>query len=210
MKRSKTWIYFLVPLGVFLAGLLYLWLAGEADAAAVKENVVRFHVVAASDSEVDQQLKLTVRNGLFERIEELFSDCTDQAQALQKANANRSVLQAQAEAILRAQGAADSVTVEVGERFFPTKSYGALSFPAGRYQAVSVRIGAAEGENFWCVLYPALCIAPAVESEQAEGELVAVVGEQGTEFLKKSGETQRVKFFLVEWFAKIKEFFANF
>jgi len=207
---KKTWIYILVPFGVFLAGLLYLLLAGEADAAAVKEKVVRFHVVAASDSAEDQRLKLMVRNGVFERIEALFSDCTDQEQALEKARFNQQSLQAQAEQILRAQGCNAPVNVEVGERFFPTKTYSSLSFPAGRYQAVSIRIGQAKGENFWCVLYPALCIAPAVQSEQAEEELVAVVGEEETEFLKKSTETQQVKFFLVEWFAQIKEFFSNF
>ncbi len=207
---NKRWIYFLVPLGVFTAALLYLWLAGEADASAVKENVVRFHVVAASDSKVDQQLKLQVRDGVFEQLKSLFSDCTDQQQALETAEANRGALQAQAEQILRAQGCGEPVTVEVAERFFPTKNYSSLSFPAGRYQAVSIQIGAAEGENFWCVLYPALCIAPAVQAEQAESELIAVVGEDETEFLKKSSETQQVKFFLVEWFAQIREFFSNF
>ena len=207
---KKTWIYILAPLGVFLTAMLCLLAAGEADAAAVKEKVVRFHVVAASDSPRDQQLKLAVRDGVFEQIEALFADCTDQAQALAAAKTHRTELESKAEQILRANGCAEQVSVEVGERFFPTKQYTSLSFPAGRYQAVSIRIGAAKGENFWCVLYPALCIAPAVESEQAEQEFVAIVGEDKTEFLKKSGETQQVKFFLVEWFAQIKEFFSNF
>ncbi|MBQ3084423.1 MAG: stage II sporulation protein R [Clostridia bacterium] len=210
MKRTKAWIYFFVPLGVLAVSLLYLWLAGEADAAAVKERVVRFHVVAASDSEADQQLKCEVRNGVFELVERLFADCVDQREALAVAEAHRMELQKEAEQILREKGCNDAVTVEIGDRYFPTKDYGTLSFPAGRYQAVSLRIGAAEGENFWCVLFPALCLSPAVESEAAEQEMTAVIGADKTEFLKKSDQTQRVKFFLVEWIAQFAEFFLNF
>lgn len=210
MKRTKIWFYFLVPFGVFAVSLLYLWMAGEADAAAVKEQVVRFHVVAASDSAADQRLKVEVRNGVFELVEALFADCTDQQEALAVAKAHRAELQREAELILRERGCNDAVTVEIGDRYFPTKDYGTLSFPAGRYQAVSLRIGAAQGENFWCVLFPALCLSPAVESELAEQEMTAVIGAEKTEFLKKSDQTQQVKFFLVEWIAQIAENFLNF
>ncbi len=207
---KKTWYYIIIPAGVFLAALLYLWLAGEADAAAVKEQVVRFHVVAASDSETDQKMKIEVRNGVFEMVERLFADCTDQQDALETARAHRHQLQAEAERILQARGSRDSVTVEIGDRYFPTKDYGTLSFPAGRYQAVSLRIGAAKGENFWCVLFPALCLSPAVANDYAEDEMAAVVGEKETAFLKKSTEAQQVKFFLVEWTANFAEKFLNF
>lgn len=197
---KKTLTYILVPALVLLVAMIYLLLAGERDAEAVRGSVVRFHVVARSDSAEDQALKLKVRNGVFAMIEELFSDCTDQQEALDTARANQQLLQGEAERILRESGCNEAVTLEIGTRFFPTKAYGALSFPAGSYQAVSIRIGAAEGQNFWCVLYPALCIAPAVAAEQAEDEMTAVVGAESTEFLRKSTETQKIKFALVEWF----------
>ena len=157
----KNWTFVLVPALLLAFSMLYLLLMGERDAAAVREGVLRFHVVAKSDSAEDQALKIKVRDGVFAMIEQLFSGCTDREEALEVAHDNEQVLKEEAERILRENGNQDPVTLEIGTRFFPTKAYGALSFPAGRYQAVSIRIGAAEGQNFWCVLYPALCEGPA-------------------------------------------------
>ncbi|MBR6793011.1 MAG: stage II sporulation protein R, partial [Clostridia bacterium] len=148
-------------------------------------------------------------DGVFSLIRTLFSDCTDREEALSTARENQDLLQREAERILRENGSREEVTVEVGSRFFPTKSYGALSFPAGNYQAVSICIGEAKGRNFWCVLYPALCLAPAVAEDDAAEELVAAVGKQETEFLKKSTQKQQIKFFLVEWFEQITEKFIK-
>lgn len=202
MKRKK-WIYMIVPALVLFTAMLYLLLTGEQDASRVREKVVRFHVVAASDEAEDQALKLKVRDGLFALIRQLFDGCADQEEALRVARDHRAELEAEAERILLENGRTDAVTLEIGSRYFPTRQYGGFSFPAGRYQAVSLRIGAAEGENFWCVLFPALCISPAVAGDSAEEEMVAVVGEDSAAFLKKSSGKQRIKFALVEWFEKI-------
>ncbi len=202
--------YILVPAAVLLGAFVYLWIAGAQDAAQVEQKVVRFHVVGASDEEQDQQLKLKVRDGLFEQIRLLFAPCTAPEQALETARENAPLLKEQAEQILRREGCDATVTVEVGERFFPTKVYGGLSFPAGTYQAVSVRIGAAKGENFWCVLYPALCLSPAVAAEEAEHEMAAVVGEKQTAFLEKNAPSLRLKFALAEWWGYFVNFFKNF
>ncbi len=201
----KNWTFVLVPALLLAFSMLYLLLMGERDAAAVREGVLRFHVVAKSDSAEDQALKIKVRDGVFAMIEQLFSGCTDREEALEVAHDNEQVLKEEAERILRENGNQDPVTLEIGPRFFPTKAYGALSFPAGRYQAVSIRIGAAEGQNFWCVLYPALCIAPAVAEEGAEQELAAAIGQKSTDFLKKSNDKQEIKFFLVERFEQFVE-----
>ncbi len=205
----KTWMYILVPALLLLASMIYLLMVGERDASAVRQGVVRFHVVAESDSAGDQALKLKVRDGVFALIRQLFTDCADREEALTVARENQELLQAEAERILRENGCEAPVAVEVGDRFFPTKDYGALSFPAGTYRAVSVRIGEAEGENFWCVLYPALCIAPAVAEDHAADELVATVGPEGTAFLQKSTEKQQIKFLLVEWFELFVEKFIK-
>lgn len=203
MKQLKY--YILIPVLTLLGCVLYLLAAGEQDAAAVRQEVVRFHVVAKDNSAEAQQLKLKVRDGIFDLAERLFAPCTAPEEALSVADAHRQELEEAAEQILRENGCDDAVTVQVGARYFPTKDYGALSFPAGRYQAVSVQIGTAKGENFWCVLYPALCIAPAVAEEQAEEEMIAAVGESGTSFLKKSEPVQKIKFALVEWLERWKE-----
>lgn len=205
----KTWFWFSVPALILLSILVYLLIAGEKDAGRVRNEVVRFHVIANSNDEADQELKLKVRDGVFALIEELFADCTDQSQALETARRNETLLAAAGEQILRENGNDAPVSVEVGPRFFPTREYGDLSFPAGSYQTVSIEIGNANGKNFWCVLYPALCIAPAVAAQEAEQEMAAIVGEDSTAFLKKTDEKQQIKFVLVEWFEWIKQKFKK-
>lgn len=183
----------------------YLLAAGEADAAAVRQEVVRFHVVADSNTPQAQALKIKVRDGVFALVEQLFAPCKNRQEALAVAKEHQEQLTTAAQKILWENGSDQAVAVEIGERFFPTKAYGALSFPAGRYQAVSIRIGEAKGENFWCVLYPALCLAPSVAGEDCADEMVAVVGEEETAFLQKSRPIHQIKFVLVEWFEYWKE-----
>lgn len=195
---KQKWFFIIVPALVLLGAGVYLLIAGATDAAAVEQSVLRFHVVGASDSAEDQQIKCKVRDGMFDLMKQLFADCKDRQAALEKATRHQEQLQQTAEQLLRQEGSDAAVAVEIGERFFPTKQYGALSFPAGTYQAVSIRIGEAEGKNFWCVLYPALCIAPAVAEDTAEDEMAAVVGEDATQFLKRSSQKQKIKFALVE------------
>ncbi len=198
---KKQWIFgILVPGAVLLCGMLYLLVSGRQQAETVRQEVVRFHVVAHSDAEVDQELKIKVRNGVFEMLKKLFAGCNSREEALQTARDHSLELQQRAEAILRANGCDAPVKLAVEEQFFPTKTYGSLSFPAGNYQAVSLQIGAAAGQNFWCVLYPALCLSPAVEKGTAETELLPVVGEDALSFLQKSDSKQQIRFVLVEWF----------
>lgn len=196
---KQKWIFIIVPALVLLGAGAYLLIAGATDAAAVEQSVLRFHVVGASDSVEDQQIKCKVRDGMFDLMKQLFADCTEREEALETARLYQPLLQKKAEQLLRQEGSGASVDVEIGERFFPTKEYGELSFPAGTYQAVSIRIGAAEGQNFWCVLYPALCIAPAVAQEDAADEMAAVLGKKRLEFLQKDGVSYKLRFALAEW-----------
>lgn len=200
---KEKWIYISVPALVLLGAFIYLLCAGVREAETVKAGVLRFHVVAASDGAEDQQLKIAVRDGLFAEIQALFAPCENREAAIAVAQKNAPLLQAKAEQILKERGCTEPVTIEIGERFFPTKDYGKFSFPAGKYQALSVRIGEAEGQNFWCVLYPALCLAPAVESDAAEGEMTALLGKNGAEFLKREALTPKIKFALAEWWGNL-------
>lgn len=206
MKRA--WLYIIAPALALLGAGIYLLMLGASDAGAVEEQVLRFHVVGASDTAEDQQIKCKVRDGLFELIQQLFADCADRQEAIETAQAHQEQLQARAEELLRQEGSASSVKVEIGECFFPTKEYGALSFPAGQYQAVSIRIGKAEGENFWCVLYPALCIAPAVADEEAADEMAAILGRERVEFLQRARPTYKVRFALAEWWGRLRQKFG--
>ena len=206
---NKIGYYIALPLLVIAAALTYLAISGRAEAKRIEGEVVRFHVVAHSDEAEDQQLKLAVRDGIFDLVRQLFADCGNQREALDAAKENRHLLQAEAERILRAQGSDAKVAIEIGSRRFPSKDYGSFSFPAGKYQAVSIRIGEAEGENFWCVLYPALCLSPAVVEEEAADELTAVLGEESTRFLQREGVARQIKFAFAEWLGKIFQKFGK-
>ena len=209
MRKKQAIFWSLIPGLILLGGMLYMLITGGRQADAVRREVVRFHVVAHSDEGVDQELKIKVRNGVFALLKELFAGCESREEALALARERGGELQKAAEAILRENGCSAPVTLLVGERFFPTKTYGSLSFPAGNYQAVSLQIGAAEGKNFWCVLYPALCLAPAVAAGTAEEELTLAVGEKGVSFLKKADSGQRIRFALVEWFEIFRQKFLK-
>ena len=200
---KQKWFYVIVPALILAGAGIYLLIAGATDAAAVKESVLRFHVVGASDGAADQQIKCKVRDGMFNLMKQLFGDCKDREDALEQARLHQPQLQQKAEQLLRAEGSDEAVTVEIGERFFPTKNYGSLSFPAGNYQAVSIRIGAAEGQNFWCVLYPSLCIAPAVEEKTAADEMAAVLGNERVQFLQRSNGGYKLRFALAEWWGNL-------
>ena len=117
-------------------------------------NCVRLHVIAADDTEAAQALKLAVRDACLARARALLADCEGADDAWRVVNAN---LDALTEAAQDAAGG-ETVRAETGVYDFPDRRYGDWLVPAGRYRALRVVIGAGEGRNWWCVLYPSLCL----------------------------------------------------
>lgn len=128
----------------------------------LSRSVVRLHIIANSDTECDQELKLAVRDRLLERFGELFSECPDAGAALQTANANLDLIESVAADEISRRGFGYSVSAETGKFPFPTKVYGDVRLPSGSYNAVRVEIGNAAGHNWWCVMYPPLCFTDGV------------------------------------------------
>lgn len=128
----------------------------------LSRSVVRLHIIANSDTECDQELKLAVRDRLLERFGELFSECPDAGAALQAANANLDLIESVAADEISRRGFGYSVSAETGKFPFPTKVYGDVRLPSGSYNAVRVKIGSAAGHNWWCVMYPPLCFTDGV------------------------------------------------
>ena len=133
---------------------LALWaLPVGAQAAVVTPELFRLQVVAASDSAEDQAAKLAVRNAVVALAQEMFADVESAAEAM--ALAKRELIRFRTEAIGAAQGY--PIRVEIGEFDFPDRIYGTALVPAGAYGALRITLGAGEGHNWWCVLYPTLC-----------------------------------------------------
>lgn len=162
----------------------------SASEGALADQVLRLHVVANSDSEEDQTLKLLARDAVLELASQLLDGVSDRARAEEILSAHLDELaQAGAEA-LSAQGCAERVTAEIADQWFPTREYATFSLPAGQYRALRITIGAGAGRNWWCVVFPPLCLGAVTEPAEAamevlpEGERALIVGESEGYVLK--------------------------
>ena len=127
----------------------------------LSSKVLRLHILANSDSEADQSLKLCVRDRLLKEGHALFENCKTKEETLSVLNANKGFLEAAAKDEIEKRGYNYPVTLETGKYDFPMKNYGNYAFPSGEYDAIRVKIGAGEGQNWWCVMFPPLCFVDA-------------------------------------------------
>lgn len=135
----------------------------SAQESNLVEGVLRLHVIANSDDLADQALKIEVKDAIVQHMQTEFIAVDEVGKALQLAQKNRVRIKELAEYIIKSRGYDYPVEVYIGEFDFPLKSYGNLIFPAGKYQAVRVVIGNGAGKNWWCVLFPPLCLVSSAE-----------------------------------------------
>ena len=165
--------------------------------AAIYDNVLRLHVLANSDSSEDQALKLEVRDRILEETATLFKDCKTKDEAREAVESNLDKIREIAEQTIREAGYEYGVSVSLGEEEYPTKNYEECCFPAGEYLSLRVMIGEAEGENWWCVLFPPLCIDAAGESREVFAE-VGLTDEQYSFITETDNPKYKVRFKLLE------------
>ena len=147
-------------------------LRGEA---AIYDTVVRLHVIANSDSEEDQARKLRVRDAVLAVTAPLLEDCRSQEEAEALLRANFDGIREAAETVILEDGRSDAIAVSLTTEEYPTRSYDSVCFPSGEYLSLRVCIGEAVGQNWWCCLFPPLCLgAASVTAEEAEGAFVSV------------------------------------
>ncbi|HIZ29923.1 MAG TPA: stage II sporulation protein R [Candidatus Fournierella merdipullorum] len=156
---------FSAGLGLFFAVVLTCWMSSFcALADEVRANTLRLHVQANSDSEADQALKLIVRDAVLEEMGPVFAAAESEAQAAAIAEESLPQLQACVERTLQEQGSGLSARVYLTEMYFDTTYYEDFTLPAGVYDALRVELGAHAGKNWFCVLYPGLCLPAAGEA----------------------------------------------
>lgn len=172
-----------------------------ASCGEIRQNVLRMHVIANSDSEADQTLKLQVRDAVLAEGKELFDGSLTAEQAENILDSDKERLRAAAESVIRENGYDYNVTVEIGKDFFTTRTYdGRVTLPAGEYEAVRVIIGEGKGQNWWCVMFPPLCL-PAAEAEADIGDVLS----DREERLVESDPKYEARFKIIEIFEKIAE-----
>ena len=162
MQRSTIFIVTICCLFIFL-GLMPVH--GEEE---IYDSVLRLHVVANSDSEEDQSLKLKVRDAILNNSEELFSECKTRDNAIEKVYENIDKIEAIAYSVIFAEGYDYPVSVIFGEENYPTKNYESFCFPSGEYLSLRIVIGDGSGQNWWCVLYPPMCVSAASEKKPSD------------------------------------------
>lgn len=192
MRKGKVVWYILVGMNLILLLLLGLQygrnLRMQEDIAG---KVLRFHVLANSDSREDQALKLAVRDAVGAEMAEVLAGAGDREACEKIINANLNRIKATAERVVEEWGLDYEVEAALEEVDFPVKTYGDYTFPAGKYEALRVVIGEGEGHNWWCVMYPNMCFSGSVYEvvdEEAEGKLREVLDEEEYETVLSSGD----------------------
>ena len=191
MKGIET----ILLIGIILTFLTSMINRTVAAGTEVRSETLRLHIIANSDSDFDQALKLKVRDRILESTGELFAEVSGKTEAVAAAKFSSDDIKNIAEAVIKEEGYDYSVRVEVTKMWFETRSYDGFTLPAGDYDAVRIIIGAGEGKNWWCVMYPALCIPGAEKAIEQYGE--------NAEFITGSG--YELRFAVIEWIEQIKQ-----
>ena len=192
-------IALMVGLAIFLgSGVLALRTQDE-----LADKVVRLHVLANSDSEEDQALKLKVRDVVLERATAILEQSADRGEAESRLRGELLGLERIAAEEIAAEGYNYPVTVELENTDFPTKEYDGFTLPAGEYLALRVIIGEGQGQNWWCVVFPPLCTA--ASADVPASALAAGFSEEEVNLITEENQGYVLKFKAVEWWETLKE-----
>ena len=185
-----------------LVGLLPVH--GESE---IYDTVVRLHVLANSDSEEDQALKLMVRDAVIEVVTPAVEDCKTQSEAAQRIESVSGEIEEAARRVIEQNGYDYDVKILLDKEYYPTKSYESCAFPEGEYLSLRVVIGEGEGENWWCCLFPPLCLSAASDDGKSNEEAFISVGltpEQYKIVTESDSPKYKVRFKILEavssWF----------
>lgn len=200
MTHKQRWLRAIAAAMMVCLTLSVCRLHGTCE--GVRERVVRLHVLANSDSGEDQALKLKVRDAILAASADWQDTAHTADEALALAQERLPTLQAVAQEVVAAEGYAYPVQVEVCRAYFTTRQYETVTLPAGTYDAVRVIIGEGKGQNWWCVMYPPLCVGAAADRQQATS-----LWSDSQRDLVDGGDRYVAKFKVVEWVQRVLSWF---
>lgn len=183
-----------------LLAVFFTVTADSRQYSGIYSNTLRFHVLANSDTEEDQKLKLAVKDAVILRISEGMNQCKTKAEAEKFIIENKAAIEDTAKAVVAAHGAEHTVNLTITREYYPRRTYGDVTLPAGEYSSVRILLGEAEGQNWWCVLFPQVCTDTATPAE----ERLSQAGFTSAQIRLLTGEekpTYKIKFKLVELFS---------
>lgn len=167
----------------------------------IADSVFRLHVIANSNSDEDQNLKYIVRDKVIEYMSSISQNASSKEEVIKIAKANLDKIQAIAAQTIRDNGYTFSVNVEVGNFSFPSKRYGDITLPPGYYDALRIKIGKAEGQNWWCVMFPPLCfvdVTSGVVPDESKEIMKENLSKEEFDLISKNSNEVKVKFKIVE------------
>lgn len=180
--------------------------AFSTECGNIRQSVLRLHILANSDSTADQKLKIEVRNAVLAEPKQLFATAKNKQEAEQNAKASLPAIKKIAQAMIKKEGFTYSADAKLVNMYFTTRTYGSVTLPAGYYDAVRVTLGRAAGHNWWCVLFPPLCLPAAMGNETVDD----VLSHGETSIVKSYQKPDvQIKFKVVEWFEGIVQFFKK-
>lgn len=201
-KFLKCFFTLIILFSIYIFICAYSYVNAVSD--NLSNNVFRLHVLANSDSEEDQNLKYIVRDKLIEYMDTLSENCSSKDEVIEIANNHIEDFKQIAEDTIKNQGYSYQVEVEIGNFEFPTKTYGDISFPAGYYDALRVKIGEAKGQNWWCVMFPPLCfvdVTTGVVPEESKDDLQSNLSDEEYKIISDTENSNiQLKFKLIELF----------
>ena len=206
IKNSKIGMLAILTILLFIYTSICAFSYVSAVSTDISKSVFRLHVLANSNSEEDQNLKLKVRDSLLNYMNGLCSNCSTKQEAISIANEHKDDFQKIAEQTIKENGYDYTAKINIDNFYFPTKNYGDISLPAGYYDALRVEIGEAKGKNWWCVMFPSLCfidVSSGVVDDNAKENLQDNLQKESYDIISDSKKPDiKLKFKLIEVFAE--------
>lgn len=199
MKNFKrfTVLIFLLFIYILISANAYT----NAVCSDISDSVFRLHVIANSDSVQDQNLKYIVRDNVLKYMASITSGVTSKEEIIEIAYNNLEEFKQIAQNTIYENGFNYDVTVEIGNFDFPTKTYGDVSFPAGFYDALKIKIGNANGQNWWCVMFPPLCfidVSSGIVPDDSKNILESELNEEEYSLITGTKNENKIKFKIIE------------
>lgn len=198
MKTNKSTLLIKSAIIAFVLTVIYSVIPFQAVCAEIPNDVFRFHILANSDSEEDQALKLKVRDKVLEKTKILFDTANSKSDAEKFVKANLETIEEIAQNEVYKNGYNYPVKAEVVNMHFDTRYYESYTLPSGMYDALRITIGNAKGHNWWCVMYPSICISTVDEGKDRAKDALS-----DDEYSVVTDDKVEYKFFIVELFQKI-------
>lgn len=203
----EQWKAFSIPwrqlVGLFCIALVGLCFYLDTEQNELAEKMLRLHVLANSDSDEDQALKLRVRDQVLTVVQPWLESKPNVTEVEKTLREKAPELQRQAENVIRDAGYDYPVTVSVEHTWFPTRQYDNFSLPAGKYDSLRVIIGEGKGHNWWCVVFPPLCLAATTETVSQNAE-EAGLSDKDVLLILEDNDEYVIKFKAIELWEHLK------